>query len=132
MGIDISKNNFMLGSNTIEDQVMTNLSEFIKYQNPTIAPNNLLGIILYTMQIVEKFGHIKGNQKKFLVVKVIRDLIESNEFSSRVIDKQSLLFILDNVSSGFIDNIILVSKKVFKFNKDLKPKCFSIFNCCKE
>ena len=96
----------------------------------SITPSNILNIITHTMSIIDTNTSLKNYDKKQMCMNIIYNLLESNNSIEypRVIDKDFILQLLNNLFDSFIETIIGVSKGSFDINKIEKNtiSCFKM------
>lgn len=87
-----------------------------------INTQNILNIVIYLMQKVEKY-RLSGVSKKQLVINIIKDVILKNK--DNIKEYELIEYFIDNTLPSLIDNIISLDRKeiYIKFQNMYKNKC---------
>jgi hypothetical protein len=87
--------------------------------------NNIISITTNLMQIIEKYPDLKGEEKKFILIHVIKKFVKDNVDNE---NQKNVLTFIDLFLPSFIDTVISVDKKeiIIKVKKGIKD-CFT---CC--
>lgn len=95
-----------------------------------ITPANIVLIAAESIQLAEKCGDLTGNQKKTLVINVVKRLVNSQFDTDE--DKNAMNLIIDFTLPSVIDNLVSAINGDLKFNKEKVQSFFSkCFCCCK-
>lgn len=78
------------------------------------------------MQVVETYKNIKGDQKKNIVIKVLRMFVKNNCTPD---ESQNINLLIDLALPSIIDTIISIDKKKIKIKVGKFLKKFG--SCCK-
>lgn len=92
-----------------------------------ITPSNIVILATELIQLVEKYQNLTGNQKKMLVINIIKKYV--NEQNGSEDDKKALNLIIDLTLPNIIDNLIKAINGEINFNR--AKSFFSKFICCK-
>lgn len=93
--------------------------------NDKITKTNVIDICIKLMQLVEKYPNIKGEEKKRIVITVLKQFITD----TLIIEEQlALLLFIEQILPSIIDTLISIDKKelTIKIRKGFK----SLFTCC--
>lgn len=106
-------------------ELVDKLYESISLIGDKVTTLNVVFIATNLMQIVEKYPKISGQQKKTLVIDVLKKFVVDNLDGD---DETALLIFIDTFLTSVIDAMISIDKKelVIKIKKGFK-KCFI---CC--
>lgn len=124
--------NVVLSDSISSNQLLNNLDELYQYiksvhQNK-ITPLNIVMITSELIQVVEKYNSLTGQQKKMLIINVIKKIINENNYTSD--EKLVLNSIIDNTLPNMIDGFISAINGMMKFSKNIKKsKCSKFFLC---
>ena len=117
----------------MDNKLLDTLEELYNYSKAVINTKSISSITLITLtnkliQIVEKYKELTGNQKKMLVLDTLTKII--NENITDDLEKQELLTLITILLPKIIDTVVSAINGHMKFNKDIKPSCFSsLFQC---
>ena len=112
-----------LPGSDIVDELYNSLSELVNSNE--LTTENVVQIAFNLMQIVETYPDLNGQQKKALVLHVLKRFVRENMDGD---EERALLTFIDLFLSTVIDTLVSVDKKeiAIKIKKGLK-ECFS---CC--
>jgi hypothetical protein len=110
------------------DENFVNLYNDVKniLNGETISLVNISSLIINLMQSVEKINGLTGEEKKSLVIQVLKYTIEQSELP--LPEKQILDKLCDILIPETINIIISAVKNEYDLNK-IKSSCFSCFKC---
>lgn len=92
-----------------------------------LTSSNIMSITVQLMQFVEKYPHIKGPERKSIVLNVIKQLVIDTMDPSNQ-ETKDIMSILDLTLPIFIDTIISVDRGELIIHS---KQCFnSLFSCC--
>lgn len=122
--IFLKENKVDLPTSNIIDKLYNSLSRIVEGEK--INTTNVVSIVTNLIQIVEKYPDIKGEQKKLLLIHVLKNFVKNNLDDE---EKIAVLTFIDLFLPSVIDTIISVDKKeiVIKMKKSFKvcfPCCF--------
>jgi|GEM_PF-5982022 len=125
------------GDNVIEnfEAIYNKIRESIKDKSITVY--DLIPIATNVMQIVQKYPNLSGNEKKKLVVNVIKQLVDDSDIIPQeqeaialTIIQYTLPHVIDAVVAAYKKNIDL--KKIKEDCIGGKYKCTGSKKCCKK
>jgi hypothetical protein len=110
------------------DEKFINLYNDVKniLNGETISLVNISSLVINLMQSVEKINGLTGEEKKSLVIQVLKYTIEHSELP--LAEKQILDKLCDILIPETINIIISAVKNEYDLNK-IKSSCFSCFKC---
>jgi hypothetical protein len=94
-------------------------------QNKKLTTTNVLFITTNLMKTVEKYNGIHGEEKKDLIINVVRKFVVDR---LEVEDGDVMLLFVDEFLPQIIDTLILVDTKQIKIK--IRKKCKSFFPYC--
>lgn len=102
------------------DKIYSLINIFLKGEKLTEA--NILHIVLQIMKIVDKYPELKGEEKKQIIIDVLKKYVNENAEEER---KATLLTLIDLTLPVAIDTFIALDKSemVIKFKKKVRT-CF--------
>lgn len=80
-----------------------------------ITPSTIFNLVIQTMNILDKFSKLNGDDKKQMCMNIIYDIIDT---SDNIIDKDFIIKILNSSFGTFIEDIIDISKGKTSINKN--------------
>lgn len=119
--INQEDNNLILPGKKYEYELYNTLS---KGDSP-IRKEDITTIVINLMQLVEKYPDLTGEQKKNLVIYVVKNFIK---YKTNKKEHEVLLTFVDIFLPTLIDNLVSVDKKEIVIK--LKKTFNSCFPCC--
>lgn len=83
-----------------------------------IKPANVLLLVTYTMQTVERIGGLSGPQKKELVMECLQTLVEEIPFDAE--DRAAIQVAVSTLAPAIIDTLVAAAKGQYDFGKMAK------------
>lgn len=80
-----------------------------------VNPQNILNIVIKTMEIVDKNSTLKGADKKQLVLSIVYDIVDTCNIPQDT--KNYILDMINNIFDPLVENIIAVTKGQYDINK---------------
>ena len=107
--------------------MLDKLKEIIIEENSNLtssdfSENNISYILIDLMMRVSKFKDLSGNDKKQLVIEIIKKLASNCIDNS--IQLEDINKFIDNILPTIIDNFVWISKQKIKFNPKKSCLCF--------
>lgn len=127
---------------TDEVESVTNYNEMIDSFNELYAhikvihvekltPSQLVVIMSELIQFVEKYKSLTGQQKKSMVINVIKKMINEQADKYTQEEQTTLMLVVNTTLPTMIDTTIDAINGLLKFTKDkTKNTCLSKFLCC--
>ena len=125
-----------------DKMVITNYNEMIDSFNELYAhikviyvekltPSQLILVMSELIQFVEKYKTFTGQQKKSMVINVIKKMINEQTEKYTEEERVALMLVVNTTLPTMIDTTIDAINGLLKFTKDkTKNTCFSKFLCC--
>ena len=115
---------------TTENELIRKMNEVYQYlksiHSDSITTENVIAVATDHVQIVEKYNTLTGNQKKTMVINVIKRVVVEQAGDNTI-----LLTVIDATLPKVIDTLVDAINGNIKFNKE-KTKAFfkKLFPCC--
>lgn len=90
-----------------------------------LTSSNVVTVLLSLMQVVEKYGDVKGIQKKAVILDALNHLIEDTLEGQEATD---LKLLVQLTLPTVIDTFVSLDKKEIAIK--LKKTCKKLFSCC--
>lgn len=119
--IEVEEINLILPGRKYVDGLYNTLTK----NNSPLTKENITIIVINLMQFVEKYPDLTGDQKKQLVIHVIKKFIKDTTSKE---EEEVLLTFVDIFLPSVIDTLVSVDKK--KIVIKLKKTFSSCFPCC--
>ena len=120
--VDVMPENVLI--NTFES-----LYEHVKsIHSDKITASNIVVIVTELVQLTEKYKQLTGNQKKTLVINVVKKLVNTQVENEN--DKKTLNTIIDLTLPTVIDNLVNAINGDLKFDKEKAKSFFRKYLCC--
>jgi hypothetical protein len=101
--------------------------ELVKVSDKKITLLNIVNVITRSIEIVEKYTHLTGLEKKSVVVNMVSSLIENHEEDEET--KKSLVDFTNTVGLTIIDTIIYVANGKLAINIHKTVTCLKKWKC---
>jgi hypothetical protein len=127
---DIKTNNDSQDIEIKLDNIVNNnfdkVKELFKSEIETLSLETIVDFIPHLIKYVESYKKLKGNEKKLLVLKLIRYIIDNTDGFG---DDEIVDPILKLMVPSIIDNLIKVDQNHLRLKK--QNKCFKLLMGCK-
>lgn len=87
-----------------------------------LSPNNIVGVVVRLMNLVELYKEISGFQKKMLVIDSIRNFANENIEDDK--EKEYIISLSNSILPDMIDSLVDAIDGKIKFIKENKEKRF--------
>jgi hypothetical protein len=113
----------------MRDEIVNEIYDNIKnIVTDKLTASNIIIITINLMKIIEKYKKISGNDKKTIVLDILKKVV--NETIDDKQEKDILLFVINNTLPFVIDTIISIDKREIKIKMiRLYKKIINLFNC---
>jgi hypothetical protein len=125
---NITTSNIIQTENVLIDSVEYLYNHLKSIHSEKITPTNIILIATEIIQLVEKYKQLTGNQKKTIVISVVKKLVNS-QFDTEE-DKRAMNLIIDLTLPSVIDNLVNAINGNLKFNKEKVKSFFKKYFCC--
>ena len=105
----------------------------IKLVNNNIDLNliNSVQLITFIMEEIELLKHLKGNEKKELVINILKEFIDNNDNIFIKANNQNIIIAITsllntNIALDIIDTIVSCADGAIKINNGIKSSCFCL------
>ena len=105
----------------------------LKLVNNNIDLNviNSIQLITFIMEEIELLKHLKGNEKKELVINILKEFINNNDNVFIKANNQNIIIAITsllntNIALDIIDTIVLCADGAIKINNEIKSSCFCL------
>ena len=105
----------------------------LKLVNNNIDLNiiNSIQLITFIMEEIESLKHLKGNEKKDLVINILKEFIDNNDNVFIKANNQNIIIAISNllntnIALDIIDTIVECADGAIKINNKLKSNCFCL------
>lgn len=105
---------------------------FNSISSKTITSDNVSSYVIYLMKLVDTYNEIKGDDKKTIVILILKKIIQLTIFDPN--EALSLNMFVDNVLPNLIDTLILLDNKEIiikseNYVKSIWHRLFLFFTC---
>ena len=92
---------------------------------------NSIQLITFIMEEIELLKHLKGNEKKELVINILKEFIDNNDNVFIKANNQNIIIAVShllntNIALDIIDTIVACADGAIKINNDIKASCFCL------
>ena len=105
----------------------------VKLINHNIDLNsiNSIQLITFIMEEIELLKHLKGNEKKELVINILKEFIDNNDNVFTKSNNQNIIISITSLINSdiildIIDTIVACAAGAIKINNEIKSKCFCL------
>ena len=105
----------------------------VKLINHNIDLNsiNSIQLITFIMEEIELLKHLKGNDKKELVINILKEFIDNNDNVFIKANNQNIIISItsllnSNIALDIIDTIVACADGAIKINNKIKSNCFCL------
>lgn len=105
----------------------------LKLVNNNIDLNviNSIQLITFIMEEIELLKHLKGNEKKNLVINILKEFIDNNDNIFIKANNQNIIIAITNllntnIALDIIDTIVACADGAIKINNEIKSSCFCL------
>jgi Flp pilus assembly CpaF family ATPase len=105
----------------------------LKLLNHNIDLNsiNSIQLITFIMEEIELLKHLKGNDKKELVINILKEFIDNNDNVFIKANNQNIIISItsllnSNIALDIIDTIVACANGAIKINNEIKSNCFCL------
>lgn len=105
----------------------------IKLINNNIDLNviNSIQLITFIMEEIELLKHLKGNEKKELVINILKEFINNNDNVFIKANNENIIIAITsllntNIALDIIDTIVSCADGAIKINNEIKSNCFCL------
>ena len=105
----------------------------LKLVNNNIDLNviNSIQLINFIMEEIELLKHLKGNEKKNLVINILKEFIDNNDNIFIKANNQNIIIAITNllntnIALDIIDTIVACADGAIKINNEIKSSCFCL------
>lgn len=105
----------------------------LKLVNNNIDLNviNSIQLITFIMEEIELLKHLKGNEKKDLVINILKEFIDNNDNIFIKANNQNIIIAITNllntnIALDIIDTIVACADGAIKINNEIKSSCFCL------
>ena len=105
----------------------------LKLVNNNIDLNviNSIQLITFIMEEIELLKHLKGNEKKELVINILKEFIDNNDNIFIKANNENIIIAINsllntNIALDIIDTIVECADGAIKINNEIKSNCFCI------
>jgi hypothetical protein len=105
----------------------------IKLVNNNIDLNviNSIQLITFIMEEIELLKHLKGNEKKELVINILKEFINNNDNVFIKANNENIIIAINNllntnIALDIIDTIVSCADGAIKINNEIKSNCFCL------
>ena len=121
------KNNIYIYINMDKNNIELKL---IKH-NIDLNSINSIQLITFIMEEIELLKHLKGNEKKELVINILKEFINNNDNVFIKANNQNIIIAITsllntNIALDIIDTIVLCADGAIKINNEIKSSCFCL------
>ena len=90
---------------------------------------NSIQLITFIMEEIELLKHLKGNEKKELVINILKEFIDNNDNVFIKANNQNIIIAVSHLLNtdivlDIIDTIVACADGAIKINNDIKASCF--------
>ena len=99
--------------------------------NSDLNSINSIQLITFIMEEIELLKHLKGNEKKELVINILKEFIDNNDNVFIKANNQNIIIAVShllntNIALDIIDTIVACADGAIKINNDIKASCFCL------
>ena len=92
---------------------------------------NSIQLITFIMEEIELLKHLKGNEKKELVINILKEFIDNNDNVFTKSNNQNIIISITSLINSdiildIIDTIVACAAGAIKINNEIKSKCFCL------
>ena len=92
---------------------------------------NSIQLITFIMEEIELLKHLNGNEKKELVINILKEFIDNNDNVFIKANNQNIIIAVShllntNIALDIIDTIVACADGAIKINNDIKASCFCL------
>ena len=121
------KNNIYIYINMDKNNIELKL---IKH-NIDLNSINSIQLITFIMEEIELLKHLKGNEKKELVINILKEFIDNNDNVFIKANNQNIIIAISNllntnIALDIIDTIVECADGAIKINNKIKSNCFCL------
>jgi Flp pilus assembly CpaF family ATPase len=121
------KNNIYIYINMDKNNIELKL---IKH-NIDLNSINSIQLITFIMEEIELLKHLKGNEKKDLVINILTEFINSNDNVFIKSNNQNIIIAItsllnSNIALDIIDTIVSCADGAIKINNEIKSSCLCL------
>ena len=92
---------------------------------------NSIQLITFIMEEIELLKHLKGNEKKELVINILKEFIDNNDNVFIKANNQNIIIAVShllntNIALDIIDTIVACADGAIKINNEIKASCFCL------
>lgn len=92
---------------------------------------NSIQLITFIMEEIELLKHLKGNEKKELVINILKEFIDNNDNVFIKANNQNIIIAVSHLLNtdivlDIIDTIVACADGAIKINNDIKASCFCL------
>jgi Flp pilus assembly CpaF family ATPase len=121
------KNNIYIYINMDKNNIELKL---IKH-NIDLNSINSIQLITFIMEEIELLKHLKGNEKKDLVINILTEFINSNDNVFIKSNNQNIIIAItsllnSNIALDIIDTIVACADGAIKINNEIKSSCLCL------
>ena len=111
--------------NLTDEEILKVLKDFKEDFKEEVTVANVTDAIIKLMQIVGRFIHLNGQDKKYVVTKVLLFIVKETDSgkNDEILDK-----VLISIIPVFIDKLISVENGKLIINPKIKNGCYKL--CC--
>ena len=90
---------------------------------------NSIQLITFIMEEIELLKHLKGNEKKELVINILKEFIDNNDNIFIKANNENIIIAINsllntNIALDIIDTIVECADGAIKINNEIKSNCF--------
>ena len=92
---------------------------------------NSIQLITFIMEEIELIKHLKGNEKKELVINILKEFIDNNDNVFIKANNQNIIIAVSHLLNtdivlDIIDTIVACADGAIKINNEIKARCFCL------
>ena len=92
---------------------------------------NSIQLITFIMEEIELLKHLKGNEKKELVINILKEFIDNNDNVFIKANNQNIIIAVSHLLNtdivlDIIDTIVACADGAIKINNEIKASCFCL------
>jgi Flp pilus assembly CpaF family ATPase len=92
---------------------------------------NSIQLITFIMEEIELLKHLKGNEKKELVINILKEFINNNDNIFIKANNQNIIIAINNllntnIALDIIDTIVECADGAIQINNKIKSNCFCL------